>query len=108
MLWLVDFQREIDELMASQESETKQLEIKKAGLSRLEKSEKEAELALADMRHALDGAEHEVAVLKSRREQAQVESNPLARQWNRVESLRKYQEENRSVRNPDSNDQVEK
>jgi phage shock protein A len=158
---LVDFQREIDELMASQESETKQLGIKKAGLSRLEKSEKEAESALAEMRLALDGAEQEVAVLKSRREQAQVESktldmvsavadgvhtategvgrslerlrenvtreeamndakrglapvnsrastNPLARQWNRLEALRKYQEESRSVRNPESNEQVEK
>ena len=144
---LVDFQREIDDLMASQESETKQLAIKQSGLTRLEKSEKEAESALVDMRHALDGAEHEVAVLKNRREQAEVESktldmvtavsdgvhtttegvgrsldrlrdnvtrkeavneakrgmapvssrastNQLARQWNRLEALRKYQEEN--------------
>lgn len=143
---LVDFQREIDDLMASQESESKQLAIKQSGLARLEKSEKEAESALVDMRHALDGAEHEVAVLKSRREQAEVESktldmvtavsdgvhtttegvgrslerlrdnvnrkeavneakrglapvssrsstNQLARQWNRLEALRKYQEE---------------
>ena len=147
---LVDFQREIDDLMASQDSETKQLAIKKSGLTRLEKSEKEAESALVDMRHALDGAEHEVAVLKSRREQAEVESktldmvtavsdgvhtttegvgrsldrlrdnvtrkeavneakrglapvnsrsstNQLARQWNRLEALRKYQEENDSA-----------
>jgi hypothetical protein len=143
---LVDFQKEIDDLMASQESESKQLAIKQSGLNRLEKSEKEAESALVDMRHALDGAEHEVAVLKSRREQAEVESktldmvtavsdgvhtttegvgrslehlrqnvtrkeavneakrglapassrastNQLARQWNRLEALRKYQEE---------------
>ncbi len=143
---LVDFQREIDDLMASQDSESKQLSIKQSGLSRLEKSEKEAESALVDMRHALDGAEHEVAVLKSRREQADVESktldmvtavsdgvhtttegvgrslerlrdnvnrkeavneakrglapvssrastNQLARQWNRLEALQKYQEE---------------
>jgi chromosome segregation ATPase len=147
---LVDFQREIDDLMASQDSETKQLAIKKSGLTRLEKSEKEAESALVDMRHALDGAEHEVAVLKSRREQAEVESktldmvtavsdgvhtttegvgrsldrlrenvtrkeavneakrglapvnsrastNQLARQWNRLEALRKYQEESDSA-----------
>ncbi len=146
---LVDFQRELDDLMASQESETKQLAIKKSGLRRLEKSEKEAETALADMRYALDGAENEVAILKSRREQAEVESktlemvaavsegvysttegvgrslerlrdtvtrkemvneakrgmapanprtssNQLARQWNRLEALRKYNEESES------------
>jgi chromosome segregation ATPase len=146
---LGDFQREIDDLMASQDSESKQLQIKKSGLARLEKSEREAELALADMRHALDGAEHEVAVLKSRREQASVESrtldmvtsvsdgvhattegvgrsldrlrdnvarkeavndakrslapvnsrqssNQLARQWNRLEALRKYQDGNQT------------
>ncbi len=152
---LVDFQREIDDLMASQESETKQLAIKQSGLVRLEKSEKEAESALVDMRHALDGAEHEVAILKSRREQADVESktldmvtaasdgvhtttegvgrslerlrdnvsrkeavneakrgldpvrsrastNQIARQWNRLEALRKYQDESNSVPNPES------
>jgi phage shock protein A len=146
--------------MASQDSETKQLAIKKSGLTRLEKSEKEAESALVDMRHALDGAEHEVAVLKSRREQAEVESktldmvtavsdgvhtttegvgrsldrlrenvtrkeavneakrglapvnsrsstNQLARQWNRLEALRKYQEESDSAPKVQSPIQVE-
>ena len=142
---LPDFQRQIDDLMAAQEAETKQLEIKRAGLARLEKSEKEAELALGEMRRALEAAEHEVAVLKSRRDQAEVESqtldmitavsdsvhattdgvgrsldrlrtdvarkeaendakrglapvgtrtstNALARQWSRLESLKKYRE----------------
>jgi DNA repair exonuclease SbcCD ATPase subunit len=143
---LADFQRHLDDLMAAQEAESKQLEIKKSGLARLEKSEKEAELALADMRRALESAEHEVAVLQSRREQADVESqtldmvtsvsggvhattdgvgrsldrlrtdvarkeavndakrglapvstrsstNALARQWNRLESLKKYRDQ---------------
>jgi hypothetical protein len=35
-------------------------------------------------------------------------TNPLARQWNRLEALRKYQEESRSARNAESNEQVEK
>lgn len=74
---LTDFQKEIDDLIALQESESKQIEIKKSGLERLEKSEKEAELALADMRHALDSAEHEVTMLKSRRKQAEVEAKTL-------------------------------
>jgi hypothetical protein len=143
---LADFQRQLDDLMAAQDAETKQLEIKKAGLARLEKSEREAELALGEMRRALEAAEHEVAVLKSRRDQADVESqtldmvasvsdsvtattdgvgrsldrlrtdvarkeaendakrglapvtsrtssNALARQWSRLESLKKYREQ---------------
>ncbi|MFM7072547.1 MAG: hypothetical protein ACKO38_12225 [Planctomycetota bacterium] len=142
---LAEFQRHIDDLMAAQDADTKQLEIKRSGLARLEKSEKEAELALAEMRRALETAEHEVAVLKSRRDQAEVESqtldmvtavssgvtattdgvgrsldrlrtdvvrkeaendakrglapvanrgssNALARQWNRLEALKKYQD----------------
>jgi hypothetical protein len=143
---LADFQREVDDLLAMQDSETKQLDIKQSGLARLERSEREGELALTEMRRALDSAEQEVAVLKSRREQAETESqtldmvasvasasavtsdnvgkclnrlrtdvsrlesendakrdmapvagrqstNQLARQWNRLEELKKYQAE---------------
>jgi hypothetical protein len=143
---LADFQREVDDLLAMQDSETKQLDIKQSGLARLERSEREGELALTEMRRALDAAEQEVAVLKSRREQAETESqtldmvasvasasavtsdnvgkslnrlrtdvsrlesendakrgmapvagrqstNQLARQWNRLEELKKYQAE---------------
>lgn len=74
---LAGFQRELDDLMAMQDAESKQLESKKNGLARLEKSEKEAELALAEMRRALEGAEHEETVLKSRRNQAEIESRTL-------------------------------
>lgn len=72
-----DFQREIDDLMSQQDRETRQLKIKQEGLARLEKSVTEGERALADMRSALETTEQEVAVLKSRREQAEVESTTL-------------------------------
>ena len=150
---LAGFQREVDDLMAMQDGETKQLEIKKNGLARLERSEKEAESALAEMRRALEGAEHEVAVLKSRRDQAEIEArtldmvtavssgvdattdsvgrsldrlrtdvsrkeaendakrgsapvasrqstNQLARQWNRLASLKQYREKPAEVAKP--------
>jgi chromosome segregation ATPase len=72
-----DFQREIDDLMTLQDRETRQVKVKKEGLDRLEKSVHDGEQALADMRLGLEGAEQEVAVLKSRREQAQAESSAL-------------------------------
>jgi len=72
-----DFQREVDELMSQQDRETRQLKIKEEGLARLEKSISEGERAAADMRVALETTEQEVAVLKSRREQAEVESTTL-------------------------------
>jgi len=74
---LMDFQGEIDELITQQERETRQLEVKRQGLARVEASLREGEKALADMRHALEGVEQEVAVLKTRREQAEVESSTL-------------------------------
>ena len=74
---LAEFQHEVDELMTMQESEQRQLAIKQQGLTRLETSEREAEAALTEMRRALEGAELEVTVLKSRREQAEIESRTL-------------------------------
>jgi len=72
-----DFQREVDDLMSQQDRETRQLKIKGEGLARLEKSVTEGERAIADMRVALETTEQEVAILKARREQAEVEETTL-------------------------------
>ena len=74
---LAQFQKEIDDLLAMQDRETHQLAIKRDGLGGLQKSVAEGERALADMRRGLDDTEQQVAVLKTRREQAEVESQTL-------------------------------
>lgn len=72
-----DFQKEVDDLMTLQERELRQRKIKGDGLARLEKSLTAGERALTEMRSALEGLNQEVAVLRSRRDQAQVESATL-------------------------------
>ncbi len=74
---LAEFQREVDDLLAMQDRETRQVEIKTAGLARLKKSVEEGHAALAEMKHALEATEQEVALLRSRRDQANVESMTL-------------------------------
>jgi len=74
---LVAFQKEIDDLLAMQDRETHQLTIKREGLTRLKKSVDEGELALAEMRRGLDDTEQKVALLRTRREQAEGESQTL-------------------------------
>ena len=74
---LAQFQKEIDDLLAMQDRETHQLTIKRDGLVGLQKSVAEGERALADMRRGLDDTEQQVAALKTRREQAEVESQTL-------------------------------
>jgi len=74
---LTDFHREIDDLIAEQEQGSRKLEIKRQGLVRLEKSVAEGEHALAEMCRALETTEQEIAVLKSRREQAEIEAQTL-------------------------------
>ena len=74
---LADFQREIDKLLARQEREGRQLQIKQEGLGRLEKSADEGERVIQEMREALEGTYQEFEVLKSRRELAQVEAETL-------------------------------
>ena len=74
---LAQFQKEIDDLLAMQDRETHQLTIKRDGLVGLKKSVAEGERALADMRRGLDDTEQQVAVLKTRREQADVASQTL-------------------------------
>ena len=74
---LADFQRELDDLLSAQDREERQLAIKTKGLERLEQGAKEGEQAIAEMRTALDNSEQEVAILRSRREQAEVEAKTL-------------------------------
>ena len=61
-----DFQREIDDLITQQDRETRQLDIKRDGLARIETSLREGERAVAEMQQALEGVEQEVAMLKTR------------------------------------------
>ena len=72
-----DFEKEVDGLLTQQQREKRQLEIKHEGLTRLEKSLGEGEQALTEMRTALEGLDQELAVLKSRRDQAQIEAATL-------------------------------
>lgn len=71
------FKQQIDELLTEQDRETRQLEIKKTGLERIERGAREGEQAIAEMKSSLDTAEQEVLVLRSRREQAEVEAKTL-------------------------------
>ena len=71
------FQKEIDDLLAMQDRETHQLTIKRDGLNRLKKSVDEGELALTEMKRGLEDTEQKVALLQTRREQAEVESQTL-------------------------------
>ena len=74
---LEEFKRQIDDLLTEQDRESRQLEIKKTGLERIERGAREGELAITDMKSSLDNAEQEVLVLRSRREQAEVEAKTL-------------------------------
>lgn len=74
---LKDFQKELDDLLAMQDRETHQLQIKRAGLTQLQKSVEEGVRAMADMKRGLDDTEQQVAMWKTRREQAEVESQTL-------------------------------
>ena len=74
---LEEFQNEVDNLLAIQSGEQRQLDVKREGLRRLEKSEQEAQAALEEMQRALDDTEQEVAVLRSRRQQAEIEAQTL-------------------------------
>ncbi len=74
---LENFQREIDDLLVMQDRETRQFEIKSKGLAHLKKSSEDGQAALNEMKHSLDTTEQEVALLRSRREQANTESLTL-------------------------------
>ena len=75
---LADFQREVDDLLARRDNDTSELKVKREALSRLETRQKQAELALNESQRALETAEREVHLLKSRRDHAEVESRTIA------------------------------
>jgi hypothetical protein len=77
-LSLADFQREIDDLLARRARDTQELVIKRDALSRLRNRQRQAEQALADSPRALEAAEREVAIWKSRCEHAEIESRTIA------------------------------
>ena len=72
-----EFKKEIDNLLTEQDRESRQLEIKKNGLERIERGAREGEQAIAEMKSSLDNTEQEVLVIRSRRAQAEVESKTL-------------------------------
>lgn len=74
---LEEFQQEIDDLLSAQEQEQERRSTKQAGLARLQMTARDAEVALADMQRALETSQQEVEVLKSRREQAEIESQTI-------------------------------
>jgi len=74
---LSDFQKEVDELLSVQNHETRQVEIKRAALVRLQNSVEQSEISVSEMKRAVDQTEQEVAVLRYRREHADVESQTL-------------------------------
>jgi hypothetical protein len=75
---LADFQREIDDLLARRARDTQELAVKREALTRLERHQQQAERTLADSGRALEAAEREVALLKSRREHAEIEARTTA------------------------------
>lgn len=74
---LGDFQHEIDDLLALQERDEIELRIKQQGYDRLLASVTEGEAALVEMKNRLLEIEQEFAVLKTRRDQARMESETL-------------------------------
>jgi DNA repair exonuclease SbcCD ATPase subunit len=74
---LAEFQADIDRLLTEQERDERQLDIRRAGLGKLTASITEGERALSDMRDSLLALEQEVELLRTRREQARLESQTL-------------------------------
>lgn len=74
---MTDFQHEIDDLLAMQERDENALKIKQQGHERLAGSVAEGESALVEMKNRLLEIEQNFAVLKTRRDQARMESETL-------------------------------
>jgi peptidoglycan hydrolase CwlO-like protein len=74
---LNDFQHEIDDLLAMQDRDENALRIKQQGYERLAGSVADGEAALTEMKNRLLEIEQEFAVLKTRRDQARMESETL-------------------------------
>ena len=76
-LSLAAFQQELDQLLAQQQHEERQLEIQRQGIVRLQQTEEQAEASLQQLQHTLAQAEQEVELLMARRAQAEVEKQTL-------------------------------
>lgn len=76
-LSLAAFQQELDQLLAQQQHEERQLEIQRQGIVRLQLTEEQAEASLQQLQHTLAQAEQEVELLVARRAQAEVERQTL-------------------------------
>ena len=76
-LSLAAFQQELDQLLAQQQHEERQLEIQRQGIARLQQTEEQAEAAIQQLQHTLAQAEQEVELLMARRAQAEVERQTL-------------------------------
>ena len=76
-LSLAAFQQELDQLLAQQQHEERQLEIQRQGIVRLQQTEEQAEASLQQLQHTLAQAEQEVELLVARRAQAEVERQTL-------------------------------
>jgi hypothetical protein len=74
---LTDFQGEIDDLLALQDRDEHALNIKQQGYERLASSVADGEAALTEMKNRMLEVEQEFAVLKTRRDQARMESDTL-------------------------------
>ncbi|MEM9944142.1 MAG: hypothetical protein AAF939_21480 [Planctomycetota bacterium] len=74
---LDEFQHEVDDLLSTQERDENALRIKQAGFERLKKSVADGEAALAAMKAEVLEIEQEFAILKTRRDQARMESDTL-------------------------------
>jgi chromosome segregation ATPase len=74
---LEEFQRDIDQLLGDQERESKQLGIRREGLTKLELCVVQGEEALSEMRDSLLALEQEIDLLRARREQARMEGQTL-------------------------------
>ena len=72
MIPIGEFQREIDGLLSRRTLDTETLAVTEKGLARLEEQHKQAEHALAVSERALETAEHEIEILKERRDHAAI------------------------------------
>ena len=75
---LAEFQKEVDDLLARRDRDSSELKVKREALGRLETRQKQAELALSESQRALETAEREVSLLKSRRDHAEIEARTIA------------------------------
>lgn len=75
---LADFQKEVDDLLARRDRDGGELKVKREALTRLEARQRQAEQALDESLRALATADREVAVLKSRRDHAEIEARTIA------------------------------